>query len=350
MQKERHTGHVNYGSLLRLSVIIMFMIILVVGAKQSDATAVVGIRKATFSFCLWILFSLFFYNHSSIADVIVVGVILVWSGYESVVGLVQLINNTTYDYGGPTTFAGSFFNPGPFGGFLACALSVLIPTLLNPNTKNYSVVIQYKFFLLVVIVLSVLLLSFSNSRAAVLSLLCSTFFFAYETTRGRRFLNQMAIPICVIVLLMCTWGYLAKKRSADGRLFMGKICMHAMIENKLWGAGLGHFGEAYEKSQYDYFAKEISIKNGELSTGSSKKEDRQKACEPFWAFNMVFLVGIEMGFMSVAVFINVVILTLIILYQQCRLLFYGFMTITIFGLFSYSIMIITYLLNYDKMI
>ncbi|MBR6856586.1 MAG: hypothetical protein IKM90_04015 [Bacteroidaceae bacterium] len=344
----RKQGLVRADSLLILLIVIMYLIILGIGLKQDDAAAGISIRKATICFCVWFLFSIISRYNSLRVHYFIICVIAVWGGYESLKGLIQIISHNTYYYG--SNSAGSFLNPGPYGGFLACIISVLIPSIYKTKRNDKLIIKLYSGLLLLVIILSVVILSFTNSRAAVLSLVASMLVFLLRTRKGKLLFKRFCLPLCIIASIACVWGYYAKKQSADGRVFMDKICMKAIVENNVMGAGLGHFRKAYQGSQYNYYKKDISIKNGIIETGLSEQKDRQKAWEPNSAFNMVLLIGVEMGPITMIIFITIVFLTTILLYRRNNELLYGFLTISIFGMFSYPLVIWQFQLLYSILI
>ena len=322
---------------LKILIVIFYMTIILIGYIQNDAVSEICIRKVTICFFIWLLLSVAFRNYPSISKFSIIFIFAIWGGYESLLGIYQIINNFNSSRWGDFVITGSFLNPGPYGGFLATIVCVLFPSVLNNTKNNTFYCIVYKALLFFVIIVSIMVLSFTKSRASYLSLICSILFYLFASINYKFIPKRYYLIFSPILLSVCIWGYVAKKTSADGRLFMNKICINAILNNKA-GYGLGKFSIAYENAQLNYFKKkDVTIENGILSTGMSKERERHMACDPEYAFNMILQIGVELGPIIMSVFSIILILAAIILYGNKSSFFYGFLSTTIFGFFSYSL-------------
>ena len=316
---------------LKFLIILFYAFIFIIGEKQVDAIADISIRKAVICFALW-LFLLLLNTLSSKVNTIILFMIAIWVGTESTLGLFHIIKKLFFA-DNISGYIGSFLNPGPYGGFLAVGISILLPYVVEQKTISTF----FKSFLFVELFITILVLSFTNSRAAVLSLFISLTFFFVRDDRVVLFLKKHFFIIIFFVVFICTWGYYAKRPSADGRLFMDKICIHAIVDNKGKGPGLGKYVLLYENAQENFFRKNISIEKGVLDIKNTKEKDRFRACDPMVSFNSFLLIGVEMGIIPMVLFFLIISTTIILLNRKCSPFYYGLLAFSVFGLFSYPL-------------
>ena len=202
---------------------------------------------------------------------------------------------------------GSFFNPGPYAGFLAVIFPVAfcfwlygIKTATTPNAdkkdsasiskvwksvsgkpvrwlyelglktrKNIIVkypagwITQTEYYLSAVVLLSFLLvLPASQSRAAWLAALVSSAFILTVKNKDvlTQWLNKSAFRKTALIVLLTgimvsglAGMYFLKKDSADGRVFIWKITLNMISDNPLTGAGFGGFKANYMNYQAAWF-------------------------------------------------------------------------------------------------
>ena len=159
---------------------------------------------------------------------------------------------------------GSFFNPGPYAGYLAgvfpaalglCLLGVK-PFMSVPEKLFRGIGGVAVFILFTVIPVS-------HSRAAWLSVIASSaviFMARYPVIRWlkkRSRLKQTAILllICTVVTVGLTGILTFKPASAGGRLLIWKVALGMIADRPLTGVGIDRFKAFYMNEQAGYFEK-----------------------------------------------------------------------------------------------
>ena len=274
---------------------------------------------------------------------IVVVLILLYCIYESYLGLSQLLgygqsNNRLY------MMTASFENPGPFGGFLSVCISLFIPFLLinEPNT-NTDLLYKVQYWLIVIgTVCAVIILPSTQSRSAIVALGCSFILFLVGNDKMRpvikKVLKQYGIVILIGAVLLGVGAYQFKKPSADGRLFMDRICIKAMCTNGWKGAGIGNFGGVYGETQANYFKEQIEIYSSDgMSWRVINEHDRLTADCPENAFNEYLFIGVEAGPFAMLLFICIMVAAIMISFKKRTIWCYGVTAFAVFALFSYPL-------------
>lgn len=269
--------------------------------------------------------------------------LLIYSSYELLYGLSQLCrllpsNHSLY------SLTGSFDNPGPYGGFLAVCTIILTANYvkhINDQKCNFILKLFYWSTSIIAIV-AIIILPSTQSRSAILALGCSMFLLAFGTERIRvkikPFLKRYVLWLTLGLAIIGTGAYLFKKPSADGRLFMDKICIKAMCDNGWKGAGIGHFGGAYGKAQASYFKEQIKEKGiDDLDWRAINEHDRMTADCPDNAFNEYLFIGVEAGPITMLLFIGIIISAIIISFKRGTIWCYGMTAFAVFALFSYPL-------------
>ncbi len=214
---------------------------------------------------------------------------------EAVWGMLQLHG---YSYSNHSLFrlTGSFFNPGPYSGYLA----VIQPVCLWAALK-FQKGMHYFAWICVGAILLVLPAGMSRSAWMAAVVACGWVYWAerigWRKTKAVyiRYKNA-TIPFIVIVAILAgcaiAGGYGMKRDSADGRLLMWKVTGKAIAGHPVTGTGLGGFPEAYAEAQAEYFK----------SAKATEKEKRVAGC-PEYAFNEYLQVGLEQGIGGLIVFV-----------------------------------------------
>ena len=209
--------------------------------------------------------------------------------------------------------SGSFYNPGPYSGYLALVLPIALHEYLrhafvsakynNVDCEENSTIIWIKscwkrivrYTALIVVLLVVCVLPAGMSRSAWLAAVVSSFFVlwtdgrwnkkvtSYRKKHPRVFRLWLCLALFLLLALAVGMFYM-KKDSAHGRLFMWKISLKAIVEKPLTGYGSGGFPAAYGAAQEAYF----------LSGGFSDTEVRVAGC-PQYAFNEYLHTAVEHG-------------------------------------------------------
>ena len=214
---------------------------------------------------------------------------------EAVWGMQQLHG---YAYSNHSLFrlTGSFFNPGPYCGYLAVVLPVCLWTALR-----FQKGMRYFGWVCAGAILIVLPAGMSRSAWMAAVVACGWVYWTerigWEKAKAAyiRYKNA-TIPFIAIVAILagCTIAgvYGMKQDSADGRLLMWKVTGKAIAGQPLAGTGLGGFPAAYAEAQGGYFA-----------TGTATGREKRVAGCPEYAFNEYLQIGLEQGIGGLIVFV-----------------------------------------------
>ena len=215
---------------------------------------------------------------------------------EAVWGMQQL-HGHAYSHHSLFRLTGSFFNPGPYSGYLAVVLPVCLWTAMR-----FQKGMRYFGWVCVGAILVVLPAGMSRSAWVAAVVACGWVYWAerigWEKTKALygRYKN-VAVPFFAIVILSAGWAFAGlyglKRDSADGRLLMWKVTGKAIAGHPVTGTGLGGFPEAYAEMQGQYFGTEEA----------TDKEKRVAGC-PEYAFNEYLQIGLEQGIGGWIVFVS----------------------------------------------
>lgn len=214
---------------------------------------------------------------------------------EAVWGMQQLHG---YAYSNHSLFrlTGSFFNPGPYCGYLAAVLPVCLWAALK-----FQKGMHYFAWICAGAILIVLPAGMSRSAWMAAVVACGWVYWTerigWEKAKAayKRYKNA-TIPFIAIVAILAGCAiagvYGMKRDSADGRLLMWKVTGKAIAGQPLAGTGLGGFPAAYAEAQGEYFA-----------TGTATGQEKQVAGCPEYAFNEYLQIGLEQGIGGLIVFV-----------------------------------------------
>lgn len=234
-------------------------------------------------------------------------IILMFTGViEASWGMLQL-HDFLPSYNRNFKITGSFFNPGPYGGYLAVILPMSLSFWLNYRKKikeNFTnkIIVVISF---VSIIFSALIIPASMSRSAWLALCAGSlyvlivYFDLYSKLldffRKQQLKHILLISSCVLLILaLCFTGmFYLKQGSAEGRLVIWKASIKFLLERDNWaGIGLGHFTEAYAEAQSTYLA------NHQPGSNEVMVSDF-----PEYGFNEYLQIGIETGIVALLLFL-----------------------------------------------
>ena len=283
------------------------------------------------------------YVISSKTSYIIMTVLAVVCIMEICIGLAQVLglrdsNHALYK------LTGSFSNPGPYGCFLAICVSLFTAYgFKNKESISPSLISKLSYYAITTIAaIAFIILPSTQSRSAILALGCSIIVFVYGTEsikkRIKPTIKKYGLWVLIGFTLLGTGAYLFKKPSADGRLFIDKVCIKAMCANGWKGAGIGHFGGAYGAAQSEYFKKQID-KNGtnDLDWSALKDGDRLIAECPDNAFNEYLFLGVELGPIMMLLFIGMIVYAIVFSFKRETLWCYAVTTFSVFVFFSYPL-------------
>ena len=208
--------------------------------------------------------------------------IIVWSlivlgAIEAVWGLLQVYG---YEPSNHSLYAltGSFYNPGPYSGFLAMCLPLALYEWLDGKRI-------WKHMALVALVLMLLVLPSGMSRSAWLAALVASGYVWAMHHRYRLYrYRKMFWVVGVLLVLSGIGAYHWKKDSADGRLLMWKVVILAVKEHPWHGVGWENVAGAYGDAQEKYF-----------TSGMATEQEEHVAGAPEYVFNEYLQVAMAWG-------------------------------------------------------
>ncbi|MDR0420843.1 MAG: O-antigen ligase family protein, partial [Prevotellaceae bacterium] len=228
---------------------------------------------------------------------------------EAVWGLMQVYGLTVSQHN-LYKITGSFFNPGPYSGWLATVFPMALGYAVF-NRKEHKVTQSLfgrisktgtKIIGLLTVLCTLLVLPAAMSRASWLAALGGSIFIAVmyglqnkavidRLKKYRKRLVLLSIAVSVLFAVAMTGLFLLKKDSASGRAFTWKIALQTVKEHP-FGVGLGNFGGSYGDAQAAYFASGAGTEREEYVAGGVE-----------YAFNEYLQICIETGIVPFLIFL-----------------------------------------------
>ena len=227
---------------------------------------------------------------------IVTWALIALGGIEAAWGMRQIYglavsNHSLY------ALTGSFYNPGPYSGYLAMIFPLCLHEWLNLKERTERTwVEQGKYYMALGVMLLILcVLPAGMSRSAWMAAAVSGIWVygihaswaTWLKEAGQKYKKTMITGLVIGGLVLIMIGYVLfqlKAASANGRLLMWKISCLAIAESPVVGHGADGFVSAYGRAQEEYFA------NGEYS-----ETEELVAGSPEYAFNEYLQVAVEYG-------------------------------------------------------
>ena len=336
-------------TVLWMAVLVLLSMVCVASSGLLPAQTVgqwVWFDKASFLLAGCILSALIFKSKGDFIslDSVISWVLVVLGGSEAILGLRQLYGFAT---SGHSMYAltGSFFNPGPYSGYLAMILPVCLYQWLVCGRRGGRVVAGGVMLL----ILCVLPAGMSRSAwlAAGVSCLCVYAWHMDWTDKFRLLWQQQRQRVVMVVVggfcVLLLAGYLLfvlKPDSARGRLFMWKITCRAIAEKPLTGYGIHNFAAAYGNAQETYFA-----------AGDYEPWEERVAGSPEYAFNEYLQAAVELGIPLAVCLLVVVVLCL---YRGVRKGRYGIcgaiLSLMIFSFSSYPLQLPVFIVTFGGLL
>ena len=221
---------------------------------------------------------------------IVSGLLIAFGLFEAIVGWCQILGFTpSLHLLYPAT--GTFYNPGPYGCFLA---------LVTPLALYNTILCKKSFFhwegiIYLIVALSVMpvLMSRTGWIAAAVGMLVTAIGTGHIKKPNIKILLLTSVTIVVVAVLM----YRLKPASALGRLFLWKTGVSALGIEPLKGVGWAYVPGALGLSQESYFS------------ANPDSVFIAVAGSPEYAFNEIFQIGIAFGIPVLIFFIALLIIT-----------------------------------------
>ncbi|MEO9570391.1 MAG: O-antigen ligase family protein [Polaribacter sp.] len=275
---------------------------------------------------------------------------------QAIYGNLQLLNFYPSNHSG-FKITGSFFNPGPYAGFLVSVFPIALGLYLFKEKVTEQVLLNIKkkqlilctfikhvfeYIPLIGIISIVVVILATQSRASWLAVLASTlllFEARYQIIKKVfKQLNAYKKTILIIVTILSVgislFGiYHFKKGSSDGRLFIWKVSTEFIKGNPIFGVGFDRFKAYYMNFQANYF-----IRSGETT-------EALVADNTYYAFNEFVQFFTENGFVGFVLLI--IVLSFIIKSKAIKendylsvILKLSLLTICVFAFFSYPMQIL----------
>jgi len=276
---------------------------------------------------------------------------------QAIYGNLQLLGYYDSNHSG-FKMTGSFFNPGPYAGFLVSVWAVALGMYLfkdNITTQVQSQIkgnhpffkecIKYTFEyipLLGLISIAVVLPVLQSRASWIAAIVGSIVLIELRYRFLDNLFKKATATIQKIALILITIGILSaglfsiyhyKKASSDGRAFIWKVTTEMIAETPVFGVGFDRFNAHYMNYQANYFTK-----NGETA-------EVLVADNTYYAFNEWLQFAAENGFLG---FVLLLLLGLV-LFQTKVMPAYrveafiaigGLLTIGVFACFSYPMQIL----------
>ncbi|MDR2040603.1 MAG: O-antigen ligase family protein [Bacteroidales bacterium] len=230
-------------------------------------------------------------------DVILIAVMI-----EAFWGLLQLYGFTRSFHGLYKT-TGSFFNPGPYSGFVAVGVPLALAYSLDTTLPAWKCWLGRITFLVALLVLpaamsrAAWLAAIAGSAAVLIityQLKIKNFVFSKLPTNTIRIAAVIVGGFLLAALLAGT--YLMKKDSADGRWVIWQASTGIIKEHPLFGVGFGRFASEYGNAQAKYFL-----------SGKGSEAQMMVADSPEYAFNEYVQMVVEIGWVGLALFMAVIV-------------------------------------------
>ena len=208
---------------------------------------------------------------------IITWLLILAGSVEAVWGLLQVYG---YEPSNHSLYAltGSFYNPGPYSGFLA----MCVPVALHEWLEGKRI---WKPMALVALVLMLVVLPSGMSRSAWVATLVASGYVLGMHYRERLYRYRNFFWIGGLLLILLGIGaYHWKKDSADGRLLMWKVATQAVLDQPWQGVGWEYVAGAYGDAQERYFA-----------SGMATEQEAHVAGAPEYVFNEYLQVAMAWG-------------------------------------------------------
>lgn len=248
---------------------------------------------------------------------------------------------------------GSFFNPGPYAGYLAMILPLAFYYILNDYRifKSRFKYIYIPFYIrwgisLLSFFSILLVLPATMSRASwiagILGCLISGSLYLLKTRDLKMYIKRFKkklifflLGIIFIAIAGLIGVYHLKKDSADGRTLIWKTSMEVIKKYPL-GVGLGNFSGVYGEKQAEYFASQKSTLQEQLVAGN-----------PEYGFNEYLQICIEFGVIPFLVFILIIIYTVYVGIKKKKYAVIGsFISLLTFAFMSYPFSVLPFLISF----
>ena len=228
---------------------------------------------------------------------------------------------------------GTFYNPGPYSGYLAAVLPIALyrMSVLNGKKDRLSVVQYYLSMCVLLLICCVLPAGMSRAAWFASLLSCGYVVLRVYHVRVKSIVSEhrhAVLGMLILGLLFVSGAYFMKRDSADGRLLIWKITSRAIACNP-WGEENGRtFSAIYGDAQERYFT------DCEYS-----ESEAWVAGTPDFAFNEYLQIAVEYGVWVSVLLVTVLLMLLKIAGSRKHLAGMGgcLVSLMVFACFSYPL-------------
>lgn len=271
--------------------------------------------------------------------------LILFGGVEAIWGLRQLYG---FSASGHFRYAltGSFFNPGPYAGYLAMVLPLCLHHFVRFRDWKWLItslkIERAAAGVVGVLILCVLPATMSRSAWVAALIGCGWVMYMHRDSRKwkllwRRYKKRYVswgIGIFLVLIVGGAGAFFLKPDSALGRLFLWKITCQA-IANHPWGCDKG-FAFAYGEAQEAYFSK-----------GDYAEWEERVAGSPEYAFNEYLELTLTQG---PAICIMLIVITFACLWAGTQFRRYSvcgaIVTLLVFSFSSYPMHLPAFIVAY----
>lgn len=221
---------------------------------------------------------------------------------------------------------GSFFNPGPYSALMAMGMVISLYFLYLADGKKWTK--QNRLWMclyLFVLVGGGMMLGLTCSRSAIVVVALMVGWVCRGTIKRYKW---YLLVVVLIALLLLFW---VKKESAVGRVVIWEQSLLLCIKGGIFGVGLGAFRGEYASQLQELFSNADAIS---LYARYADVVD--------YAFCDVLQIIVEQGWIGGIFCFSIVLLTLKNLYRQNQVLFFALMALVVFSLFSYPFQLLPF--------
>lgn len=296
----------------------------------------ISVRLISVKHCYWLSLS-----------IIVSGLV------QALYGIFQFLGYYSSNHTG-FRMTGSFFNPGPYAGFLVTVWIIALgfylfrdeikkQILSKINSEELFVNYLFEYIPLLGIVVIALVLPVLESRASwVAALLSSTILLEFRYCYLRKLFKKTTIKSKKAIVILLITGILAtiffklydyKKDSSDGRMLIWKVSTGIITDNPFFGVGFDRFATEYMNYQARYFSAAVETNKEVLGDNTN------------YAFNEGLQFLIENGIVGFLFLIPIIIILWRIKADKkteipVLIAKMGILSIATFACFSYSMQIL----------
>lgn len=191
--------------------------------------------------------------------------VLIGGVIQAIYGQLQLHGYTQSNHG-VFRVTGSFFNPGPYAGYLASVFPIALGISLYRGKLHLALPVKY--LSLIAVGGIILILPVTQSRASWVAVIAASVFLCMERLNVEKLLKQhvntlrkkvlMFAFFLIFLVSFATSMYYLKEGSSSGRLFIWKITGDMIGDHLLKGVGFDQFKSVYMNYQADFFRANIN--------------------------------------------------------------------------------------------